>query len=345
MKEHIAQKPKTYPLVVALMKRSRLPWYWVTALVTAGLLLLLTLAVSLDGTIGDMLGWGFWRYYGDGLLLIAYILMISPFMWRLRIRAIQAFRPLLTIDDDAFDRLAAKASAPNRRWEWVFVLIGAGLAVALGQPWDLPWGPGELWTSVYLVIVGTLMNSLLWWLVYDTLAGTVRIAQLSRQTPKIDILFNTELLIPIARWSLGISLGWVGGISLSLVFQTQESLLRGQTITLYAILIGVTVLAFLLSMWSTRNTIAKVKRRELVLARKHLAAASLELKDRTSHGRLEGMEGLSSTMTSWATYQRLVKDTPTWPFDINIMRRLAASTMAPILVYLLKILSGIGFSL
>ena len=338
----MTEEIRTYPLVEALIRRSRLPWYWVTAVVAAVLLLLLILATFLDGVANDLFTWGFWHNYGDGLLLIAYILMVSSFIWKLRIKAIQAFRPLLAIDDDAFNQLAAKASAPNRPWEWVFVLIGVGMAAALGQPWNLGWGPGELWLSVYLVITGTLMNGLLWWLIYDTLAGTVRIAQLSSQAPKIDILFDTELLIPIARWSLGISVGWVGGISLSLVFQTQDTLLQGGTITLYAILVCVTVLGFLLSMWSTRNTIAKVKRRELVLARKHLAAASLELKDRASRGRLEGMEGLSSTMTSWATYQKLVQDTPTWPFDINIMRRLLASTIAPVLVYLVKVLSAVG---
>ena len=324
------------------MKRSRLPWYRVTALVASGLLLLLILAAYLDGTIADLFGWDFWRNYGDGLLLIAYILMVSSLIWRLRIKAIEAFRPLLAIDDDAFDRLAAKASTPNRRWEWVFVLIGVGFALVLGEPWNLSWGTGFLWKSVYLVIAGTLFNGLLWWLIYDTLSSTVRIARLSRQPAKTDILFNTELLLPIARWSLGISVGWVGGISLSLVFQTQDTLLDVGTITLYAILVGVTVLAFLLSMWSTRNTVAKVKRGELALARKHLAAASLELKDRASRGRLEGMEGLSSTMTSWATYQKLVQDTPTWPFDINIMRRLLASTIAPIIVYLAKVLPNLG---
>ncbi len=338
----MAQEPRDYPLVVALMKRSRLPWYWVTAWVATGLLLLLILAASLDGTIADLLGWDFWHHYGDGLLLVAYILMMSPIIWTLRIKAIQAFRPLLAVDDDAFDRLAAKTAAPNRRWEWIFVLIGIGLAFALGEPWNLAWETGSLWKSVYLVIAGSLMNGLLWWLIYDTLSSTVRIARLSRQPAKTDILFNTELLLPIARWSLGISVGWVGGISLSLVFQTQDTLLDVGTITLYAILIGVTLLGFLLSMWSTRNTIAKVKRSELILTRKHLAAASIELKDRTARGRLEGMEGLSSTMTSWATYQKLVQDTPTWPFDINIMRRLLASTIAPVLVYLAKVFSSLG---
>jgi hypothetical protein len=182
------------------------------------------------------------------------------------------------------------------------------------------------------------MNGLLMWLVYDTLAGTLRIARLSRQTPKIDILFDTELLIPIARWSLGISVGWVGGISLSLVFQTQDTLLQGQTIALYAFLVGVTVLVFILSMWSTRNTIAGVKRRELTLAQKNLAAAFLELKDHASRGRLEGMEGLSATMTSWITYEKRVKETPTWPFNAGIISRLALSILMPAAVYLIKII-------
>ena len=104
----MTEEIRTYPLVEALIRRSRLPWYWVTAVVAAVLLLLLILATFLDGVANDLFTWGFWHNYGDGLLLIAYILMVSSFIWKLRIKAIQAFRPLLAIDDDAFNRLAAK---------------------------------------------------------------------------------------------------------------------------------------------------------------------------------------------------------------------------------------------
>ncbi len=253
------------------MKRSRLPWYWATAVVAAVLLLFLILATFLDGVINDLSTWRFWQNNLEGPILITYILVIYPFMWRLRERAIQAFRPLLPLDEDAFNRLAAEVATPKRRWEWTSVLIGVGVTCVLGQPWNLPWGPGELWLSVYLVITGPLMNGLLAWLIYDTLAGAVRINRLSRRDLKLDI-FDTELLIPIARWSLGISLAFVGGISLSLVFGTQESLLRWQSITMYVILVCVTVLIFFISMWSAHSAMAGVKRRELSLARKHLAA-------------------------------------------------------------------------
>jgi hypothetical protein len=248
------------------------------------------------------------------------------------------------MDGDSFDRLAAEVSAPKRYWEWASIFVGVSLALALGQPWTLDWGPGSLWLSVYLVIIGTLMNGLLFWLIYDTLIGTLHIARLSRQDLKFDILLDTELLLPIARWGLGISLAWIGGISLSLVFQTQESLLRWQGISMYAILVSVTMLAFFLSMWSTHNTVANVKRRELALAKKHLATASIELKERAIRGRLDGMEGLSATLTSWATYQSLVQETPTWPFNMNIIRRLIMSILVPVIAYLAKILSSVGFS-
>ncbi len=337
----MAEESRSYPLVIELMRRSRLPWRWVMVVVAAVLLLLLILAVFLDGVPTDLLNWGFWQNNLEGPILIIYILVVHPFMWRLRERAIQAFRPLLPLDEDDFNRLAAEVATPKRRWEWTSVLIGVGLAVGLGQPWTLPWGPGELWWSVYLVITGALMNGLLAWLIYDTLAGAVRINRLSRRDLKLD-LFDTELLRPIAIWSLGISFGFVGGISLSLVFGTWESLLRWQSITMYAILVCVTVLTFFLSMWSAHNAMASAKRRKLAIARKHLAVVSRELEDRTAEGQLGGTEGLSATITSWATYQRLVKEAPAWPFNAGIIRRLAASIFIPAIVYLIKILAGLG---
>ena len=114
---------------------------------------------------------------------------------------------------------------------------------------------------------------------------------------------------------------------------------------MYAILVGVTLAIFFVSMWSVHSAIAGVKRKELELARKRLAAASVELKDRAEQDPAAGMEGLTTSITSWATYQRLVKEIPTWPFTAGIIRRLLASIIAPAIVYLIKILSGMGFRL
>ncbi|MFC1945821.1 hypothetical protein ACFLW1_01325 [Chloroflexota bacterium] len=337
----MTQEIHSYNLVQMLMNKSRLPWRWTTAMVAAVLLLLLILVLFLDGETAKLSNWGFWQDNMEGPVLIIYILVVPIFMWRLRDRAIQAFKPLLSLNEDDFNQLAAEVTTPKRRWEWTAVLIGVGLAVSLGQPWSLPWGLGELWWSVYLVITATLMNGLLAWLIYDTLTSAVRINRLSRRDLKLEI-FDVELLTPIARWSLGISLGFVGGISLSLVFGTWESLMRWQSITMYAILVCVTVIIFFVSMWSAHRAMTEAKKRKLTMARKHLIAIALELEDRTAQGRIGGMEGVSSAVTSWATYERLVKETPTWPFNAGIIRRLLASTIVPAVVYLIKILTGLG---
>ncbi|MFC2034642.1 hypothetical protein ACFLUJ_00760 [Chloroflexota bacterium] len=328
-------------LLQMLMKKSQLPWRWATVTVAALLFLFLVLAMFLDGRINDLSTWRFWQINLEGPVLIIYILVAHIFMWRFRERAIQVFRPLLDIDEGDFNQLAVKVAEPKRRWEWTFVFVGFGLAVALGQPWTLPWGPGDLWWSVYLVITGALMNGMLAWLIYDTLTGAVRINRLSRRDLKLDI-FDSEQLLPIARWGLGISLGFVGGISLSVIFGTNLDLLRWQSIIMYGILICVTVLMFFISMWSAHNAMASAKRRELYLIREHLAAASHELKNQASQDPGEGMERLSSVINSWATYQRLVRESPTWPFNAGIIRRLIASAIVPAVVYLIKILSGLG---
>lgn len=143
---------------------------------------------------------GNWQNNLEGLVLIIYILVVHVFRWRLRNQAIQAFRPLLPLDEDDFNRLAAEVDTPKRRWEWISVLIGVGLVVGLGQPWNLP---------------------------------AVR-------------------------------------------------------------------------------------------------------------GQVGGMERLSSTITSWGAYQRLAQDAPAWPINASIIRRLAASIFVPAIVYLAKILSGLG---
>jgi len=113
-------------------------------------------------------------------------------------------------------------------------------------------------------------------------------------------------------------------------------------IIIYIILVCFTVLLFFISMWSTHSIMARAKRRELDLVQKHLRAASNELKERAEDSSLKGTEELSSTITAWVNYERRIKEIPEWPYNAGIIRRLAASTVVPAVVYLIKIISGLG---
>jgi len=332
------KKPRADNLLQALMRQSRLPWYGTTAVIAAVLILFLILAAYLDGILGALSELWFWQELLDSPVLIIYVLVVYPFMWRLWERAVRAFQPLMPADDSP-KRPAGEAPPPNRRWEWVAIFIGAAFFLLLSQPWKWGWVTGEIWLHVYEIITFPLLFGLLAWLVYSGLSGTRYIARLGRQALNLDI-FEPGVLAPVAHWSLGTSLAFIGGISLSLVFQTWESLRMWEDITIYAVLLGATVLLFFMSMWSTHKAMARAKKRELGLAQKHLTAAYRELKERVNQNQMKGVEKLYATLTAWSTYERQSKEAPTWPFNASIIRRLAVSGLLPGLIYLIRFLFG-----
>ena len=179
-------------------------------------------------------------------------------------------------------------------------------------------------------------------LIYSSITGARQFSQLTRQNLKLDI-FNTKVLAPVAHSSLGVSLAFIGGISLSLVFQTQESLLVWYNILIYAVLVLATVVIFFLSMWSTHNAMVDAKKQRLTLAQEYLVGASRKLEDQVVTGQSEGTEDLSVNITAWLNYERRIKEVPEWPFNASIIRRLLASTLAPVAVFLIKVFSGLGF--
>jgi hypothetical protein len=214
----------------------------------------------------------------------------------------------LPIDEDGSNRVEVEVPIPKRRWEWMSILIGVIFWLSLWQPWGWGWQP--VWLSAYDVATQMILFGLVSWLIYSSFNGSQYLSRLSRQHLNLDI-FDTGMLTPVARSSLGLSLAFIGGISLSLVFQTQEDLLMWNNITVWVVLVCFTVLLFFLSMWSTHTTMTKAKRRELDLVQKHLKAASNELKKRTADDSLKETVELSSTITTWVTYEKRVKEATT----------------------------------
>jgi len=333
-----------HPLLEAVIRRSRLPRSWAIIVVAGVLLLLLVLMASLDGALA-LLEWSQVSLFLFNILFITYILVVYPFMLRSREQAVLAFKPLLSLEDDAFNKVAENISKPSRRWEWTAIFLG--ISVFMGviiQPWNLDWASGYFWVIGYFVITVTIVYGLMGWLIYDTLVGIVRVSRLSRHDLKLDIL-DTEMMAPVASWSLSISLVFVGAILLSIignVSQAAKFVLDWKAITGYVIMICITLLIFFLSMWSAHRAMNEAKKRKLTLARKHLAEISRELEDRVVKSQRRGMMELSSTITALATYERRVKEATTWPFDAGIVRKLLVSILTPGLVYLLKILSQVG---
>jgi hypothetical protein len=332
----MVKESSSLPLLEELIKRSRLPWHWATVIIAIVLLIFLILVIYLDGAFPNISEWDFWRKFLGPPVIIIYVLMIYPFMQRLWEGAVQAFQLILPIEEGEITTIVP---IPSRRWEWAVVCLGIAFWLGLERPWL--WV--DQWLDVYASVTTLLMFVLLSWLIYNGLSGTRRINALSRQHHNIDI-FDTGL-VHVARYSMGITFAFIGGISLSLIFQSIESLLAWQSITIYSILVCVTILLFFLSMWSTHNVMTGVKKRELDLAQTHLEEATRELREAAMHGRQEQMDRLYSAVAAWGIYERRIREAPEWPYNASILRRLFVSVLIPGIVYLIKILYNLGIGL
>ena len=185
----------------------------------------------------------------------------------------------------------------------LIIFVGIAFTIGIGQPWNLDWTSGHVWQSIYMIIISIALWGLLGWLIFDTFVGIVRISRLSRHDLKLEIL-DIEMLAPIARWSLGISLVFMGGISLNLIFENWENLKEWNSITTYVIMVCIMVLIFFLSMWSAHRAMADAKKRKLAIARQHLVAISRELEDRTQQDQLIEIGDISNNVNSWVSYRR-----------------------------------------
>lgn len=337
------KQPGYYPLLIGFVKNTRLPNHFVIILITCIMLLFFVLMAYLGGAFSELSKWGIWRNFMDAPVSMIYILLMYPFLWRLLWRSVDDLNLLTPEDQDGSFHSEISVPLPNRRREWIALLAGAIFWLSLWQPWgwNERWVQGEVWLTVYEIVTQSLLFGLLSLLVYSSFTDSWYVNQLIRRRANPNI-FNTDTLTPVARSSLGFSIAWLGGISLSLLFQTQKDLLRWENIIVWVILVCFAVLIFFLSMWSTHSTIIKVKKQELSFVQKYLKETSRELKESAQKGNLEKTAELSSIVTTWINYERRIKEVPEWPYNARIIRSLAASTIVPALVYLFKIISGLA---
>jgi hypothetical protein len=319
-------------LVDEMVARTRLSWLQVSIGVGLVLILLLSGALYLDAVgVGPVQGTSWWRSWLDEVdqpAIVVYILLNYYLLKRSHRRALQALRTLMVVDDEGFDHLLAETSILHRRREWFALGIGAAFGLLLQRPWNVP--DPLFWRRLFLFLSTTLMHGLLGWIVYVSLASSRQFAELHHQALDIDV-FDPTPLQPIASWSLGISLVFIGGITLSVLFNpTAEEFFSIEGIIIYGTLILVSVLLFFLTMASTHGVMVEAKGQKLRLVRRNLSATFQQLQERATEGQLQDMEALSDSITAWMAYEKRLEEAPEWPYTADTVRNLLMSTLLPV---------------
>jgi hypothetical protein len=315
-----------------LASRLRIPWYGFVTLLAGALLLLAAVTVYFDGILEEVLHEGAWRYLVTGPAITVYILALFPLASRYQGRALEALRPVILLDDEAFMDLAESASRINASAELLAFGVGAVFGFVTNAPWTIP--EDYSWLRFYIPFVAMLMFGLLAWLSYVAIAGTRLYSELHRQPLEIDI-FELGPFEPIGRHALFTSLAFIGGCVISvLILNPLAGGPNVVSLVQYGLLAVVTILVFFLSMRPTHTALARVKGRELKLAEKKIADTFRELKLTESEGK--PVDAVATRLNLWLRYEDRVKKARTWPYNTPMLRTLFFSVLVPAIVSLVQ---------
>ncbi len=323
------------PLLESLVNSTRLPWYGATAIVGGSLLILLALCFFLEAISINDVTWANLRGPLLPVAIIEYVLAIYPLLKKFKEAAVASLMQTAEMDGDSGTMVSHAFSSPRTRWELTSVVVGLVVFAIISQPWL--WVRSPL--SAYAAVADAIMFGILGFLVFDGLDGTLRVSRMTHQHLKLDV-FEADRLVPVANWSLAISMAFIGGITISIAFQSLDNLRHWQTFTFYAALLSVALSIFFLSMWSTHAAIVRVKREELFAAEDNLNLAFRELRRSGGWGQVPENGSVYSKVNAWASYERRLREVREWPYRADALRRLTVSVLAPSLVYLLKLLLG-----
>jgi hypothetical protein len=292
---------------------------------------LLALAWYVDGGIQQREGLSPWMLGLDPVILV-YILALHPFMHRRWVRAMRSLEALAP-----HSRSAGPAGTAARRGEWAAMMLGmlAGLAVARRGP------AAEGWIWLYSEAVSALMFALLCVTIYGSVMRSRQLAAFSRSGLELKV-FDGHLLTPFAQWGQGLSLVFVGGISLSLLFQSYQSLRSVESVIIYGCLIVVAMTLFFMSMWTVHVALARAQSKELARVRSDLVLARETLVHERDRETARTVQDTYLPVVILGVYERQVLNASTWPFNLAIVGRVFASVGAPLVVYLLKLAFGVG---
>lgn len=325
----MSERPQS--LVDALVGHVGLPRLALALAVAGPLVLLLLVTVLAHVGRPPSSGWGVWKLALEPAVIV-YILWVYPPLHRRWLLAIDALRPLA----DRPERIE-QAFAVDRRREWAVLLLGAAFSVWVSRPWQFD----GRWLLLYFYASSLVMFSLMALAIYDCLLRTRRLARIVRAGLQLD-LFDRRSFTPLARWGQSVSLVFVGGTCLSLLFQSYESLSTLQSLVIYSIMIVVSLTLFFTSIWNIHEALVAAQQRELAVVHQHLAIARSELKRRLAEGATDEVASLYGPIAAVGAYESRVLAASTWPFNPKIVKELVASLVAPILIYGLKIAMGLS---
>jgi len=264
-------------------------------------------------------------------VLVSYVFIIQPFIFKLRNKAIKAFNEISHIPDRDFANIITHAPSFNRTKESLAVGIGIIFGFVILPPWEM----GNISLNIYTTIITALFFGIIGWFIYSALAGTALFTGLQRKPMQMN-LFDDSALHPVTNWSMGVSLSLIGFITLASFLIPPADLSGKETIITFGVITLVAILVFFLNLYVTHRVIRKAKKQELKMLRLNLDKKYTSLK-KGLNSKIRKID--NNTIQSLYTYERRIKEVPEWPYSIDVIRNLIISVLLPSTIWIFRLLA------
>jgi hypothetical protein len=222
-------------------------------------------------------------------------------------------------------------------------LLAISIGILLGIASLLPAGYEQVstWLFIYWALTTCLMYGILAWTIYVAVSSTRVNATIHRQKMNIDIL-DPEPFEAVGQLSLLLALVFIGGITLSLLFTTQDTNISSPMFWITNILFVLfTMLIFFLSMRPTHRLLSAEKKRELIPVQARINSACRELIKYQDQRQDSGQ--LPAEINALVTYEQRLLAARTWPYNVIMLRTLFFSVFIPLGSILVRLAVDIFF--
>lgn len=271
---------------------------------------------------------------------LVFTLASIHYLDRVAARALERFRPVLDISDQEYLELHYRLTTMPSRPVWIATLLSPLWLVILifiiplqnwSQLLDVTFTP---LSAAFITLLGLVLWMMALIFIYHTFHQLMLMRRIFARYTLVDLYQLGPIygFTSLATWTAFIL------VAMSAVWLLTAPWLSDSPFLLIGIFLFILlgVIALFWPIWGIHNLLLEEKQRLLVESNRRLQAAIAELHGRVDRQNLERMDDLNKAMASLEIEQTALRRVPTWPWQPDTVRWVAAAFMFPLILWLIQ---------
>lgn len=274
-----------------------------------------------------------------------YPLALYHYLTRIGSRSLQAYRPLLDVDDAGIAQIDYELATLPRRLGWLAILLGFGLAVPLILDESAAFRNPDRQTALPDVVAVATFGFFLATIVC-LMARSIRQLRMVRKLHARAMNISLLKLEPAhafstltARTGIGVILILILGSAFAILVDPSE-FGTSSNIGGYSVIAFFAVIIFVVPVIGMRDRLEQEKKRVLDETSNLLQSASDDLHSKASRGAYDDFGGIEGTISALIRERELMGGISTSPWNPGTIRGFASTLLLPIFLWLVTQLLG-----